>query len=171
MAVLDVSDLDADFYAFSAHKMCGPTGVGILYAKKEILESMRPFLTGGSMITYVSRKKTEWNDIPFKFEAGTPNIEGVIGFGAALDYLKKFGMKNIFRHEQKITKLALKKLSQVDGLKIMGPQNSKDRGAVFSFTLDDIHPHDIATLLDEEGIATMKTLGQNIGWLLKKIKE
>ncbi len=150
---VDVTDLDADFYAFSPHKMLAPSGVGILYAKEEILENMKPFLTGGSMIAHVTHQEAEWNDIPFKFEAGTPNIEGVIGFGAALDYLSSIGMKNVFRHEQKITKIALKKLSAVEGLKIMGPKDAKDRGAVFSFTLDEIHPHDMATLLDEENIA------------------
>jgi len=150
---VDVTDLDADFYAFSPHKMLAPSGVGILYAKEDVLESMKPFLTGGSMIAHVTHKEAEWNEIPFKFEAGTPNIEGVIGFGAALDYLNSIGMKNIFRHEQKITKIALNKLSKVEGLKIIGPKDAKDRGAVFAFTLDDIHPHDMATLLDEENIA------------------
>ncbi|XOU94024.1 MAG: aminotransferase class V-fold PLP-dependent enzyme [Candidatus Kerfeldbacteria bacterium] len=150
---VDVTDLDADFYAFSPHKMLAPSGVGILYAKEEILESMNPFLTGGSMIAHVTHKEAEWNEIPFKFEAGTPNIEGVIGFGSAIDYLNSIGMKNIFKHEQKITKIALRELSKVEGLKIMGPKESKDRGAVFAFTLDDIHPHDMATMLDELNIA------------------
>ncbi|MDP2684321.1 MAG: cysteine desulfurase [bacterium] len=150
---VDVTNLDADFYAFSPHKMLAPSGVGILYAKEEILESMPPFLTGGSMIAHVTFKDEEWNEVPFKFEAGTPNIEGVIGFGAALDYLQSIGMKNIYKHEQRITKAALKEFSKIEGLKLMGPKDSKDRGAVFSFTLHNIHPHDMATLLDEENIA------------------
>ncbi len=150
---VDLQDLDADFYAFSPHKMLAPSGVGILYAKEEILESMNPFLVGGGMIANVTHQDAEWNEIPFKFEAGTPNIEGVIGFGAAIDYLSSVGMKNIFKHEQKITKIALRELSKVEGLKIMGPSDNKDRGAVFSFVLNGVHPHDMATMLDEQNIA------------------
>ena len=150
---VNVIDLNADFYAFSPHKMLAPSGVGILYIKEEILEGMKPFLTGGNMIAHVTHVEAEWNEIPFKFEAGTPNIEGVIGLGAAIDYLKSIGMKNIYKHEQKIAKIALRELSKVEGLKIIGPKDIKDRGAVFSFTLEGVHPHDMATLLDEQNIA------------------
>jgi cysteine desulfurase/selenocysteine lyase len=150
---VDLQKLDCDFFAFSAHKMLGPTGVGVLWAKKELLESMTPFNGGGDMIREVHKYEASWNDLPYKFEAGTPNIADVIGFGAALDYLDKIGMDKVREHEMEITKYALDKISQIKGIKIYGPMDVAKRGGVISFNLGDIHPHDLATIIDEEGIA------------------
>ncbi|MCH7492048.1 cysteine desulfurase [Patescibacteria group bacterium] len=150
---VNVVDIDADFYSFSSHKMLGPAGVGVLYGKAEILESMPPFLTGGDMITKVTFEGAEWNDIPFKFEAGTPNIAGVIGLAAAINYLEDLGMDNVYQHEQDLTAKVFSELLKIDGLKLFGPKDIKDRGAIFSFTLGDIHPHDLASILDEQGVA------------------
>lgn len=150
---VNVVDIDADFYSFSSHKMLGPAGVGVLYGKAEILESMPPFLTGGDMITKVTFEGAEWNDIPFKFEAGTPNIAGVIGLAAAINYLEDLGMDNVYQHEQDLTARVFSELLKIDGLKLFGPKDIKDRGAIFSFTLGDIHPHDLASILDEQGVA------------------
>ncbi len=150
---VDLQKLDCDFFAFSAHKMLGPTGVGVLWARKELLENMIPFNGGGDMIREVHKYETLWNDLPYKFEAGTPNIADVIGFGAAIDYLGKIGMDKVREHEIEITKYALDKLSQVKGVKIYGPMNAAKRGGVISFNLGDIHPHDLATIIDEDGIA------------------
>ncbi|MEW6054993.1 MAG: cysteine desulfurase [Bdellovibrionota bacterium] len=142
-----------DFYVFSAHKMCGPTGVGVLWGKEEVLNEMPPFQYGGSMILRVGDDCTTWNELPWKFEAGTPNIAGVIGFGAAIDYLQSIGMHSIALYESELTAYALEKISEVQGLKLFGPHDPNHRGAVFSFTLEGVHPHDIATLLDQEGVA------------------
>ncbi|HJT10291.1 MAG TPA: aminotransferase class V-fold PLP-dependent enzyme, partial [Candidatus Nitrosotalea sp.] len=150
---VDLQKLDCDFFAFSAHKMLGPTGVGVLWARKELLESMVPFNGGGDMIREVHKYETSWNDLPYKFEAGTPNIADVIGFGAALDYLDKIGMDKVREHEMEITKYALDKMSQVKGIKIYGPMDVAKRGGVISFNLGDIHPHDLATIIDEDGVA------------------
>ncbi len=150
---IDVSELDCDFMAFSAHKMLGPTGVGVLYAKKEYLESMPPFLGGGDMIKEVHKYDTKWNDLPWKYEAGTPNIADVIAFGYAIDYLNKIGMKNIHEYEKELTAYALDRLAGVKGLTIYGTFDVEKRGGVISFNLGDIHPHDLATILDEDGIA------------------
>lgn len=150
MAV-DVQALDCDFYAFSSHKMYGPTGVGVLYAKRHWLELMPPYQGGGDMISRVSFTKTEYNVIPYKFEAGTPNIAGVVGFGAALQFIQDIGFKAIFDHERELTHYALQKLKQFSGLTIYG--NSETRIGVIAFALDNIHPHDIGTILDNEGIA------------------
>ncbi|HJT10714.1 MAG TPA: cysteine desulfurase [Candidatus Nitrosotalea sp.] len=150
---VDLQKLDCDFFAFSAHKMLGPTGVGVLWARKELLENMVPFNGGGDMIREVHKYETSWNDLPYKFEAGTPNIADVIGFGAAIDYLEKIGMDKVREHEVEITKYALDKLSQVKGVKIYGPMSAAKRGGVISFNLGDIHPHDLATIIDEDGIA------------------
>ena len=150
---VDVQKLDCDFFAFSAHKMLGPTGVGVLWARKEILENMQPFNGGGDMIREVHKYETTWNDLPYKFEAGTPNIADVIGFSAALDYLEKIGMDKVREHEIELTKYALDKISAIKGITLYGTPDMRKRGGVISFNLGDIHPHDLATILDEDGIA------------------
>jgi cysteine desulfurase/selenocysteine lyase len=149
---IDVQDLGADFMAFSGHKMLGPTGIGILYGKSELLEKMPPFMGGGDMIKKVMLRSFVPNDIPYKFEAGTPAIAEVIGYGAAIDYLNKVGIENIARHEREITTYAMEKLQQIEGLGIFGPR-AEDKGGVVSFTFGGIHPHDVAAVLDSEGIA------------------
>ncbi|MBC7875927.1 MAG: cysteine desulfurase [Anaerolineales bacterium] len=149
---VDVQALDADFYAFSAHKMCGPTGIGALYGKIELLEAMPPFLGGGDMIKEVKLRSFRANTLPHKFEAGTPAIAEAIGFGAAVDYLTKIGMENISAHEHEITEYALERLEEIPGLKLFGPSADK-KGGVAAFTLDGIHPHDVAQILDQDGIA------------------
>ena len=148
---VDVKELGCDFYAFSGHKMLGPTGIGVLWGKTEYLEEMDPFMGGGEMINTVTMESSTWNDIPYKFEAGTPNFAQAVGLGAAIDYLQKIGMDNIFAHEQKLIKYALGKLNQIDGLRIHG--SAKDRGGVISFNMDGIHPHDLAQFLNEDNIA------------------
>ncbi|RMF32190.1 MAG: cysteine desulfurase [Candidatus Nitrosothermus koennekii] len=150
---VDVKDLDCDFMAFSAHKMLGPTGVGVLYAKKEILEDMPPFLGGGDMIKEVHKYETIYNDLPWKYEAGTPNIADVIAFGKAIDYINKIGIENMHEYEKELTEYALDRLSGIKGLEIYGTFDINKRGGVISFNLGDIHPHDLATILDEDGIA------------------
>jgi len=150
--LVDIQALDADFLAFSAHKMCGPTGIGVLFGKTELLESMPPFLGGGDMIKEVKLRSFRPNDLPHKFEAGTPAIAEAIGFGAAVDYLGKIGMDVISVHEQDITKYALERLEEIPGVKIFGPPVER-RGGVVSFTLAGIHPHDVAQILDRDGIA------------------
>ena len=150
---VDVEKLNCDFFAFSGHKMLGPTGIGILWVKKPVLETMNPFHGGGDMIREVHKYETTWNDLPYKFEAGTPNIADVVGFGAAIDYLTKIGMDNIREHEIELTKYALEKLSQVKGLHVYGTKDIAKRGGVISFNFADVHPHDVAQIIDEEGIA------------------
>ena len=150
----DVVDLDCDFLAFSGHKMLGPTGIGVLYGKKEILDEMNPYMFGGEMVRQVSLEKSTWNDLPYKFEAGTPNIADVIGLGAAVDYLLKIGLKNIHDHEISLTSYALTKLEEFsDRMKVFGPRDTNLRGGNISFHCRDIHPHDLGTFLDQEGIA------------------
>jgi cysteine desulfurase/selenocysteine lyase len=150
---VDVQALDADFFCFSGHKMLGPTGIGVLYGKRELLEAMPPFMGGGDMIRTVHLRESTWNDLPWKFEAGTPAIAEAIGLGAAVDYLSELGMENVARHEQEITAYALEQLSSVPGLTIYGPP-VQQRGGVVSFTLGEIHPHDLASILDQEaGVA------------------
>jgi cysteine desulfurase/selenocysteine lyase len=148
---VDVQKLDVDFYAFSAHKMCGPTGFGILYGKKELLDSMPPYRGGGDMIDKVTFEKTTWNDLPHKFEAGTPPISAGIGFGAGIDYLNSIGMDNIASREAELLEYATEKMNQVEGLEIVG--TARDKASVISFLLDGIHPTDAGTILDKEGIA------------------
>ncbi len=148
---VDMQALDCDFYAFSAHKAYGPTGVGVLYGKTELLQEMPPYQGGGSMIEQVSFEKTTYSQLPYKFEAGTPPIAGVVGFYHALDYLEKIGMQIIMQQEQELLTYATEKLLTVPGLKLLG--TAKNKIGVLSFTLKDIHPHDIATVLDHEGIA------------------
>ncbi|TGL11863.1 cysteine desulfurase [Leptospira levettii] len=146
-------DLDVDFYAFSAHKMLGPTGVGVLFGKEEILEAMPPWLGGGDMIESVELESSTYAALPAKLEAGTPNIAGVIGFSHALDYLQKVGMQNIKEHERMLTEYALERFHKIGGLTLYGTEDLENRGGVISFTLDGIHPHDVGSILDEEGVA------------------
>ncbi|MCO6433857.1 cysteine desulfurase [Nitrosomonas nitrosa] len=148
---IDVQDLDCDFYAFSAHKMCGPTGVGILYGKAHLLESMQPFKGGGDMIASVTFEKTTYNTIPYKFEAGTPPIAAAIGFGSAIEYLSKIGMDTIAAYEHELLSYATEQLEAMPGVRIIG--NTRTKVAVISFTIEGVHPHDVGTLLNQEGIA------------------
>ena len=149
----DVQALDCDFLVFSSHKMLGPTGIGVLWARKEILAEMPPFMTGGDMIRTVTVNGCDWNDLPWKFEAGTPAIAEAIGLGVAVDYLKELGMDNVRQHELEIVSYAIEQLSQVEGLQIFGPLDPAVRGGAISFTLGDIHPHDVAAVLDGDGVA------------------
>ena len=150
---VDVQALDIDFLCFSSHKMLGPTGIGVLYGKRDLLEAMPPFMGGGDMIRTVGLRQSTWNDLPWKFEAGTPAIAEAIGLGAAVDYLKALGMENVLQHEQELTHYAMEQLQAVPGLTIYGPE-ARRRGGVISFTLGDIHPHDLASILDQQvGVA------------------
>lgn len=152
---VDVSGIDCDFFAFSGHKMLAPTGIGALYGKEKILDEMEPFMTGGDMIRSVTYEGSTWNDLPWKYEAGTPNIEGGIAFTAAVDYLNALGMDKVRAHEKKITKYAHEGLEEIEGVTIYGPE-AKDverKGGVLSFALGGIHPHDVAQIFDSEGIA------------------
>jgi cysteine desulfurase/selenocysteine lyase len=148
---VDLKALDCDFYAFSAHKMYGPTGIGVLIGRESLLEAMPPWQGGGDMILTVSFEKTTYNSLPFKFEAGTPNISGAVGMGAAIDYIDSLGIDRIHAHEQRLLKIATEKLQRVPGLTIIG--TAPDKAAVISFTLEGIHPHDLGTILDAEGVA------------------
>jgi cysteine desulfurase/selenocysteine lyase len=150
---VDVTDLDCDFMAASGHKMLAPTGIGMLYGRQDLLEHMEPLMGGGEMIKEVHLQTSRWNDLPWKFEAGTPNVEGVIGLGAAVDYLSKLGMENVRQHEKDITRYALDRLGRVKGLVLYGSGDVEKRGAAISFNLDGIHAHDLATVLDTQGIA------------------
>lgn len=150
---VDVQELDCDFYCFSGHKMCGPTGIGVLYGKQALLEKMEPVAFGGEMIDFVDLYESTWTELPWKFEAGTPNIAGAIGLGAAIDYLEKIGMQTIHEYEQAIVAELLPKLQQIEGLTIYGPQNPAEHTAVIAFNLDHLHPHDVASALDMQGIA------------------
>lgn len=147
---IDVQDLNCDFFAFSAHKMCGPTGVGVLYGKKSLLENMEPVEFGGEMIDFVGLYESTWKELPWKFEAGTPIIAGAIGLGAAIDFLEEIGLENIEAYEHKLADYALERLSEVEGITIYGP---KKRAGLVTFNIEDVHPHDVATVLDAEGIA------------------
>ncbi len=149
---VDVQAMDADFLAFSAHKMCGPTGIGALYGKASLLEAMPPFLGGGDMIKEVKLRSFRPNSLPHKFEAGTPAIAESVGFGAAVDYLTSIGMEQIAAHEHAITEYALERLEEIPGVKVFGPTADK-KGGVASFTFDGVHPHDVAQILDRDGIA------------------
>ncbi len=150
---VDLDTLGCDFFAFSGHKMLAPTGIGVLWVRKSVLQTMNPFHGGGDMIREVHKYETTWNDLPYKFEAGTPNIADVIGFGAAIDYLTKIGMDNVRQHEIELTKYALEEFSKVPGLKIYGTKDITKRGGVISFNFADVHPHDVAQIIDGEGIA------------------
>jgi cysteine desulfurase / selenocysteine lyase len=149
---VDVQALDVDFLVFSSHKLCGPTGAGVLYGKRELLEAMPPFLGGGDMIREVKLNGSKWNSVPHKFEAGTPSIAEVIGMGAAIDYLAGVGMEWIHEHERTLTGYAYDRLSTVEGLRILGP-GPEERGGLIAFTLGEIHPHDLSAILDRAGIA------------------
>ncbi|MGH9443326.1 MAG: SufS family cysteine desulfurase [Thermoanaerobaculia bacterium] len=148
---VDVIDLDCDFYAFSSHKIYGPTGVGVLYGKARLLEEMPPYQGGGDMISSVTFEKTTYNVLPYKFEAGTPNIAGVIAFGAAIDYVERIGLAKIAAHEAELLAYATDRLLAVPGLRVIG--TAREKAAVISFVLEGIHPHDVGTVLDQEGIA------------------
>ena len=150
---VDLDTLGCDFFAFSGHKMLAPTGVGILWVRKSVLQTMSPFHGGGDMIREVHKYETTWNDLPYKFEAGTPNIADVIGFGAAIDYLTKIGMDNVRQHEIELTKYAMEKFAKIPGLQIYGTKDIAKRGGVISFNFADVHPHDVADIIDKEGIS------------------
>ncbi len=150
---VDVEKLGCDFFAFSGHKMLAPTGIGVLYGKKPLLEQMKPFLYGGDMIRKVTFEDTLFNDLPWKFEAGTPNIAGGIALGSAIDYLQKIGMDNIFAHEQELTEYALKRLAEFDDIQVYGCKMSNTRTGIISFNIKGIHAHDVASIFDQHGIA------------------
>ena len=151
----DVQEIGCDFLVFSGHKMLGPTGIGCLYVKMDVLETMEPFLTGGEMVLQVTYDRASWADLPMKFEAGTPNIADAIGLGAAVDYLNEIGMANIHEYEQDLTSYALQKFKLVEeeGITLYGPKEASKRGGILSFTTGEVHPHDLGTLLDQRGIA------------------
>lgn len=148
---VDVQDLDIDFYAFSGHKMCAPTGIGALYGKKSLLSGMEPIEYGGEMIDFVDLYESTWKDIPYRFEGGTPIIAGAVGLGAAIDFLESIGLEEIDRHEKQLAAYAYEKLSALEGVEIYGPK--QNRVGLVTFNLEDIHPHDVATVLDSKGIA------------------
>lgn len=150
---VDVQELDCDFFGFSAHKMLGPTGIGVLYGRSEILEAMPPWMFGGDMILAVSYEDASWNDLPYKFEAGTPNIADAIATGAAVDYLSALGMENVRAHEMELTGYALRRFAELENVRILGPLDNENRGGIISFVHDDVHPHDMGTALDRMGIA------------------
>ncbi|MFK4567335.1 cysteine desulfurase [Enterococcus sp. UD-01] len=150
---VNVQAIDADFYAFSGHKMCAPTGIGVLYGKRELLEKMEPIEFGGEMIDFVNLHDSTWKELPWKFEAGTPNIGGAIALGAAIDFLNEIGLNNIHQHEAELVEYVLPKLLAIDGLTVYGPQDPAHHTGVIAFNLDGLHPHDTATALDMEGVA------------------
>ena len=150
---IDVQDLGCDFLAFSGHKMLGPTGIGVLYGKKNILEEMPAYQKGGDMILEVTYEKSSWNEVPFKFEAGTPNIAGAIGLKSAIDYLNLISMDSIREHEKELTEHILKEMRNIDGIDILGPESVEDRAGLVSFNIPNVHPHDLGTYLDTKGIA------------------
>jgi cysteine desulfurase/selenocysteine lyase len=165
---IDVKSLEIDFLAFSAHKALGPTGIGILWGRSEFLNSMEPFLTGGSMIESVTMMEAKWAVSPKRFEAGVPNMAQAVGFAAAIDYLNELGMDNVAKHEQDLTAYALKKFLQLDKVEVIGPKNNIDRGSVISFTIDGIHPHDVGQVLDQYGVAVRT--GHHCAWpLMRKL--
>lgn len=147
---IDVKDLNCDFYAFSGHKMCAPTGIGVLYGKRELLEAMEPIEFGGEMIDFVGLYESTWKELPWKFEGGTPIIAGAIGLGAAIDFLEDVGLEAISKHEEKLTSYTLERLSEMDDITVYGPE---ERAAVVTFNIGEVHPHDTATVLDAQGIA------------------
>ena len=150
---VDIGRLGCDFFCFSGHKMMGPTGVGVLWVARDTLDTMEPFHGGGDMIREVHKNEATWNDLPYKFEAGTPNVADVIGLGAAIDYLSDVGMENARRHEMDLTEYALKQIADVRGIKLYGTPDLHKRGGVISFNFHDVHPHDVAQILDDDGIA------------------
>jgi cysteine desulfurase / selenocysteine lyase len=150
---IDVQDLDCDFLAFSGHKMCAPTGIGVLYGKKSLLEKMEPIEFGGEMIDFVELYDSTWKELPWKFEGGTPIIAGAIGLGAAIDFLEQIGLEHIAEHEHKLAAYAMEKMSTIEGITIFGPKDPEKRAGLVTFNISDVHPHDVATVLDAEGIA------------------
>ena len=164
--VVNVAELDVDFLAFSGHKAVGPTGVGVLWGKAELLDELPPFLTGGSMIETVTMTSATWAPVPQKFEAGVPNMAQAVGLGAALNYLTALGMDKIHAHEMTLTDYALKKMLAIPGIRIIGPENTVDRGATLSFTIKDIHPHDIGQYVDSQGVAVRT--GHHCAWPLAR---
>ena len=150
---IDVQDLDCDFFTLSGHKMLGPTGIGVLYGKEEILNQMNPIEFGGEMIDFVYEQEATWKELPWKFEAGTPNIAGAIALGAAVDYLSKLGMENVHAYEQELVDYVLPKLQAIEGLTVYGPEDPSHHAGVIAFNIDGLHPHDVATALDYEGVA------------------
>jgi cysteine desulfurase/selenocysteine lyase len=165
---IDVKALDIDFLAFSAHKALGPTGIGILWGRSEFLNSMEPFLTGGSMIESVTMTEAKWAPVPKRFEAGVPNMAQAVGFAAAINYLNTLGMDNVAKHEHDLTSYALEKFLQLDKVEVIGPKNNIDRGSVISFTIDGIHPHDVGQVLDQYGVAVRT--GHHCAWpLMRKL--
>lgn len=150
---IDVQDIDCDFLAFSGHKMCGPTGIGVLYGKQAILENMEPVEFGGEMIDFVGLNESTWKELPWKFEGGTPIISSAIGLGAAIDFLNEIGLENIEAYEHKLAAYAMDQMETIDGLTIYGPRDADKRCGLVTFNLDDVHPHDVATVLDMSGIA------------------
>lgn len=168
---VDVQELDCDFFAFSGHKMLGATGIGVLWAKEELLLKMNPVEFGGEMIDFVYRDHSTWADLPYKFEAGTPNIAGAISLGAAIDYLSELGMENVYAYEQELIDYVLPKIQAIEGVEVYGPSNPKEHSAVIAFNIEGIHPHDVASALDAQGVAVraghhcaqplIKELGQN----------
>lgn len=150
---IDVQQLDCDFFAFSGHKMCGPTGIGVLYGKKELLKNMEPVEFGGEMIDFVGLYDSTWKELPWKFEGGTPIIAGAVGLGAAIDFLNEIGLNEIEKHEHQMAAYAMDKMSTIEGLEIYGPADPQQRAGIVTFNLNDVHPHDVATVLDMSGIA------------------
>ena len=150
---IDVQDLDCDFFTLSGHKMLGPTGIGVLYGKEEILNQMNPIAFGGEMIDFVYEQEATWKELPWKFEAGTPNIAGAIALGAAVDYLSALGMGNVHAYEQELVDYVLPKLQAIEGLTVYGPEDPSQHAGVIAFNIDGLHPHDVATALDYEGVA------------------
>jgi cysteine desulfurase/selenocysteine lyase len=165
---IDVKALDIDFLAFSAHKALGPTGIGILWGRSEFLNTMEPFLTGGSMIESVTMTEAKWAPSPKRFEAGVPNMAQAVGFAAAINYLNDLGMDNVAKHEHDLTSYALERFLQLDKVEVIGPKNNVDRGSVISFTIDGIHPHDVGQVLDQYGVAVRT--GHHCAWpLMRKL--
>jgi cysteine desulfurase/selenocysteine lyase len=148
---VDVQALDCDFYVATGHKLYGPTGIGVLYGRQALLEEMPPFLGGGDMIRSVTFEKSTWNDLPFKFEAGTPDIAGAIGLGAALDYMSAVGLDRVSRHERDLLEYATASLAEIPGARIIG--TARNKASILSFVLEGVHPHDIGTIVDQEGVA------------------
>ena len=165
MAV-DFHALDVDFAAFSGHKMCGPSGVGVLYGKEELLKKLPPFLTGGSMIEIVKMEQTTFAEPPTRFEAGTQMTSQVVGLGAAVKFLEEVGMDNIHAHEKKLTERALRQLKEISGLRIIGPETTENRGGAISFTVDGVHPHDLGQVLDDHGVSIR--VGHHCAWPLHR---
>jgi cysteine desulfurase/selenocysteine lyase len=167
---INVKDLDFDFLAFSGHKMLGPTGVGVLWGREELLLEMEPFLFGGSMIDSVEMNSATWAELPRKFEAGVPNMAQAVGLGAAIDYLTKVGMANIHNHEMELTNQLLSGLTHMQGVQVVGPTDMQDRGGVVSFVIDGVHPHDVGQVLDQYGIAVRT--GHHCAWpLMRKLNQ